>query len=92
MNFDIQHLNWGNDIPSLPEDLMPGLQPASYSVSLAFAFSGKNMSLGPNNLAFRCLNPRDPCEQALSGDVLFDHFEDTSRRGLETDGYYELTV
>ena len=50
----------------------------------------KSISIGPENWAFRCLNPKESCEQALSGNVVFDHFEDPSGKGIQTDGYYEL--
>ena len=50
----------------------------------------ESISIGPKNWAFRCPNPKESCEQALSGNVVFDHLEDTSRKGIQTDGYYEL--
>jgi len=50
----------------------------------------KSTSIGSENWAFRWLNPKESCEQALSGSVVFDHFEDPSGKGIQTDGYYEL--
>jgi hypothetical protein len=50
----------------------------------------KTISIGAENWAFRCLNPKESCEQALSGNVVFDHFEDISGKEIQTDGYYEL--
>lgn len=50
----------------------------------------KSISIGADYRAFRCLNPKESCEQAQSGTVVFDHFEDTSGKGIQTDGYYEL--
>jgi hypothetical protein len=50
----------------------------------------KSISIGAENWAFRCLNPNDSCEQALSGNIMFDHLEDTSGKRIQTDGYYEL--
>jgi len=50
----------------------------------------KSISIGAENWAFRCLNPNESCEQASSGNVVFDHLEDTSGKGIQTDGYYEL--
>jgi hypothetical protein len=50
----------------------------------------ESISIGAQNWAFRCPNPKESCEQALSGSVVFDHFEDTSGKGIQTDGYYEL--
>ena len=39
---------------------------------------------------FRCRNAKESCEEAVSGDVIFDHFEDISGKTMQTDGYYEL--
>ncbi len=50
----------------------------------------KSTSIGSENWAFRCLNPKKSCEQALSGSLVFDHFEDPSGKGLPMDGCYEL--
>jgi hypothetical protein len=50
----------------------------------------KNFSIGADNRAFRCGNAKESCEQAVSGEVIFDHFEDISGKNLQTDGYYEL--
>jgi hypothetical protein len=50
----------------------------------------KSISIGADNWAFRCANPKESCKQALSGYVWFDHFEDASGKGIQTDGYYEL--
>jgi len=50
----------------------------------------KNLSVGADNRAFRCPNAKDSCEQAISGDVIFDHYEDISGKSMQTDGYYEL--
>ena len=33
----------------------------------------KGISIGADNRAFRCRNAKDSCEQAVSGDVIFDH-------------------
>ena len=46
--------------------------------------------IGADNRAFRCLNAKDSCEQAVSGNVIFDHFEDTSGASIRTDGQYDL--
>jgi hypothetical protein len=42
----------------------------------------KTINIGAENWAFRCLNPKESCEQALSGNVVFDHFEDISGKGI----------
>jgi len=50
----------------------------------------KGISIGADNRAFRCLNAKDSCEQVVSGNVIFDHFEDTSGKSIQTDGQYDL--
>lgn len=50
----------------------------------------KSISIRADNRAFRCRNAKESCEQAFSGEVIFDHFEDLSGKSLQTDGYYEL--
>ena len=50
----------------------------------------KSISIAAHNRAFRCRNAKESCEQAVSGDVIFDHFEDISGKSIQTDGYYEL--
>jgi hypothetical protein len=37
----------------------------------------KSISIGADNWAFRCPDPKDSCQQSLSGKVVFDHFEGT---------------
>jgi hypothetical protein len=51
---------------------------------------GKNIAIGSNNSALRCLSARQSCEPAVSGTILFDHFEEFSGKEIKTDGYYEL--
>lgn len=48
----------------------------------------KSIKIGPDNWAFRCSNPKESCEQAVSGSVVFDHIEGNLENG--TDGKYEL--
>jgi hypothetical protein len=50
----------------------------------------KNIAIGGDNSAIRCLGARQSCDQAISGNILFDHFEDFSGKEVKTDGYYEL--
>jgi hypothetical protein len=50
----------------------------------------KNIAIGGDNSAIRCLSARQACDQAISGDILFDHFEEISGGEIKTDGYYEL--
>jgi hypothetical protein len=50
----------------------------------------KNIAIGGDNSAIRCLSARQSCEPAISGDILFDHFEELSGSQLKTDGYYDL--
>jgi hypothetical protein len=51
----------------------------------------KSITIGRDNWAFRCPTPKDSCQQALSGQVVLDHFEENAGREIpRTDGYYEL--
>jgi len=50
----------------------------------------KNIAIGGDNSAIRCLSARQSCEQAVSGNIRFDHFEEFSGKKLQTDGYYDL--
>jgi hypothetical protein len=52
----------------------------------------KSIVIGPDNLAFRCLNPKESCEQLVSGELVFEHFEDRPKNNeiSGTDGHYEL--
>jgi hypothetical protein len=52
----------------------------------------KSIVIGPDNLAFRCLGPDEACEQLVSGELVFEHFEDGSKKTEinQTDGHYEL--
>lgn len=51
----------------------------------------KSVIIGPENWAFRCLDPKESCEQSLSGKVVFEHFgEKVGTKMPLTDGYYEL--
>jgi hypothetical protein len=52
----------------------------------------KSIVIGPDNLAFRCLNPKESCEQLVSGELFFEHFEHRSKKTeiSGTDGHYEL--
>lgn len=48
----------------------------------------RSISIGSENWAFKCPNPKEACEQALSGTIVFDHVEGNLENG--TDGSYEL--
>ena len=53
----------------------------------------KKIKIGPENGAFRCMDAKESCEQFLSGEIVFEHFEGkppSSGKMSETDGYYEL--
>lgn len=43
--------------------------------------TNKRIFIGEDNWAFRCLDPREACEQARSGEVVFDSYEDKNARG-----------
>jgi hypothetical protein len=53
--------------------------------------AGTNIVIGGDNYAIRCRSAKQSCEQAISGTILFDHFEEFSGKDVRTDGYYELT-
>ena len=50
----------------------------------------KKIVIGDDNSAIRCLSASQACEQATSGNILFDHFDEFSGKEVKTDGYYEL--
>jgi hypothetical protein len=51
----------------------------------------KNISIGANNGAFKCPTPKESCQQALAGKIVFDPFEENAGTEIpRTDGYYEL--
>lgn len=52
----------------------------------------KDIVIGPENWAFRCLNAKEACEQVPSGKIVFDHLENGSTAGLKTEGHYELKL
>jgi hypothetical protein len=52
--------------------------------------AGKSIPIGETNTAFRCQGPKNACEQSLSGEVIFNRYEETSEKELQTDGHYEL--
>jgi hypothetical protein len=51
------------------------------------------IGIGSENGAFRCPEPKEGCQQFLSGELVFDHFEakPRSNKGISTrDGHYVL--
>ena len=52
----------------------------------------KSIIIGPDNWAFRCSTPQEPCEQIPSGVIVFDHLENGSIIESKTDGIYELKL
>lgn len=50
----------------------------------------KTITIGADNWAFRCPDPKESCEQSLSGKVVFDHSDQTAGKEIQTDGRYEL--
>jgi hypothetical protein len=51
----------------------------------------KRIRIGEVNLAFKCASAKESCTQFASGEVIFDHFEETSGKAYPlTDGDYEL--
>jgi hypothetical protein len=53
--------------------------------------STKRIVIGEDNQSYRCLDPREACEQALSGVVVFDRYQEKNAKGkLETAGRFDL--
>jgi hypothetical protein len=52
----------------------------------------KNIIIGPDNWAFRCPSANEPCEQFVSGKIVFDHLENGSTARSKTEGRYELRL
>jgi hypothetical protein len=52
----------------------------------------KTIVIGPDNSAFRCSSPEKSCEQLVSGELVFEHFEGKSKKTeiSGADGHYEL--
>jgi hypothetical protein len=47
--------------------------------------------IGETNWAFRCRSSKESCEQLPSGELMFNHFEQSNGNELPlTDGWYEL--
>jgi hypothetical protein len=42
----------------------------------------KNISIGADNWAYRCPNPKESCQQALAGKIVFDHFEENAGKEI----------
>jgi hypothetical protein len=55
----------------------------------------RRIIIGSENGAFRCPEPEQSCEQFLSGELVFEHFEAKPRNKNEmstTDGHYVLRL
>ena len=51
----------------------------------------RQIIVGETNWAFRCMTPKESCEQFPSGELMFNHFEQENGKKLPlTDGWYEL--
>ena len=51
------------------------------------------IGIGSENGAFRCPEPKEGCQQFLSGELVFEHFEAKPRSNKDistTDGHYVL--
>jgi len=46
--------------------------------------------IGETNWAFSCQTPKRSCDQFVSGEVMFNHFEESSGKEIQADGWYEL--
>jgi hypothetical protein len=52
--------------------------------------TNERISIGETNTAFLCRDQKSSCQQFSSGEILFNHFEENSKEGLLTNGWYEL--
>jgi hypothetical protein len=52
--------------------------------------ANQSITIGEDNLAFICQKPEKSCQQFRSGEIMFNHFEQTSAKGIQTDGWYQL--
>jgi len=50
----------------------------------------KSLAIGDTNSAFRCQSSKKSCKPFVSGEIMFNHLEESSPQGLQTDGWYEL--
>jgi hypothetical protein len=50
--------------------------------------AGKDTTIGADNWAFRCPSPKQACEQAASGTVVFEHFDVAAGKHIPGDGSY----
>ena len=50
----------------------------------------RGITIGADNWAFKCPDPKESCEQALGGTIVLDHFEETAGKEIQTDGSYHL--
>jgi hypothetical protein len=49
---------------------------------------GTVLAIGPENWAFQCVSPDEPCEQSLGGKIVFKHYDPKSQ--VHSDGEYQL--
>jgi len=55
----------------------------------------KSIAIGSENGAYRCMEPTQSCQQFMSGELVFEHFEANPRNNNEmstTDGHYVLRL
>ena len=52
--------------------------------------TNQRLVIGDTYSAFRCEKSKSACEWAVSGELMFNHFEDVDKKGIHTDGWYEL--
>lgn len=52
--------------------------------------TNQKIIIGEKNWAFQCLDAKSACQQFSSGALMFNHFESVDKKGIHTDGWYEL--
>lgn len=52
--------------------------------------ANKRIVIGDANHGFKFQSLKRSCEQFVRGEIMFNHFEETGGKGIQTDGWYEL--
>jgi hypothetical protein len=52
--------------------------------------TNQKIIIGGSNWAFQCVDAKSACQQFSSGELMFNHFETVDKKGIHTDGWYEL--
>ncbi len=50
----------------------------------------REIRIGEDNWARRCLSPKESCEESLGGTITFDHIDETVGKQTQTEGSYKV--